>query len=140
MKEQPPVVPPEVQALLAGSIDSFEKLEIIFVASRRPEEAWTVERLAALVRLPGDGVSVTFDELIADRFFVAGVDGYRLAPEHQGERAAVTMLCRLYDSERLLVVRFMTALAMDRIRASAARTFADAFRFRRAPGKGGKHG
>lgn len=141
MKEQPSEVPPEVHALLAGPLDSFEKLEIIFVAFKRPDETWTVERMSELVRLPGDSVSVAFEELISDQFFVAGVDGYRLAPEHLEERAPVTRLCRLYDNERLLVVRVMTSLAMGRIRTSAARAFSDAFRFRRrTPEKGGKNG
>jgi hypothetical protein len=47
-------------------------------------------------------------------------------------------LCRLYDEDRLAVLKEMTALAMDRIRNSAARAFSEAFRIRRRdPGKGG---
>jgi hypothetical protein len=139
--ELPPEVPPEVHQLLAGPIDSFEKLEILRLACQRPDDVWTAGRLADVVRVPSESVDVAFAELIADQFFVACVDGYRLAPQRPGETSVVATLCRLYENERLLIVRLMTSLAMGRIRNSAARAFSDAFRFRlRGSDQGGNRG
>ena len=84
------------------------------------------------LRLPFDLVVTASDELIGAGLLAADADRVRFAPTT--EPAAVVALCRTYDADRLLVLREMTALAMDRIRNSAARAFSDAFRIRRRDG------
>lgn len=131
-------IPAEVRRLLAGPVDSFEKSEILLLTWQQPEESWTVASVVARIRLSPDGVATALDELVASRLLARDGDVYRFAPVAPADRSAAIGLCQLYEADRLLVMKEMTALAMDRIRSSAARAFSDAFRFRRRdPGKGG---
>jgi len=134
-----PDVPPEVRRLLASAVDSFEKVEVLVLAWRQPDMVWTVPLAAERVRLPADVVRVAVEELVAGRLLVADATGYRFAPVTEDDRAAAVRLCELYETDRILVLNVMTTLAMDRIRSSVARTFADAFRLRRGD-RGGKGG
>jgi hypothetical protein len=130
-------IPPQVRQLLEESVDSVEKLEVLFLAWREPETAWTVATTSARLRLPADAVATALAELEASRLLATSGAGYRYAPSNETDRAAVSALCTLYDDDRLLLLREVTSLAMTRIRSSAARAFSDAFRFRkRDPGGG----
>lgn len=134
----PAELPAEVRRLLAGPVDSFEKSEILLLTWQQPDEAWTVASILARIRMSADGVATALDELVASRLLVRTGEVYRFAPVAPADRSAAVALCQLYAADRLLVMKEMTALAMDRIRSSAARAFSDAFRFRRRdPGKGG---
>jgi hypothetical protein len=44
---------------------------------------------------------------------------------------AMDEIATLYDEDRLLVVRTLTEIALDRLRGMAARAFADAFQLRK---------
>lgn len=135
---EPIDLPEDVQRLLTTTVDSFEKIEVLLLAWQQPDLAWTVAEAVARIRLPADGIAAAVDELVADRLLLRSGAGYRLAPVADADRAATAALCELYASDRLRVLKELTALAMDRIRSSAARAFSDAFRFRRrGPGKGG---
>ena len=135
---EPAELPAEVRRLLAGPVDSFEKSEILLLTWQQPDEAWTVSALVAHVRLPADGVTTALDELVASKLLIRTGEVYRFAPVAAADRSAAIALCQLYGADRLMVMKEMTALAMGRIRSSAARAFSDAFRFRRRdPGKGG---
>jgi hypothetical protein len=133
----PTELPGEVRRLLAGPVDSLEKMEVLRLCWEDPAKVWTIADARDRLRLPVDLVMTACNDL-TDAGFLAGVgQGYRFAPTGP-DAAASAQLCRLYDGDRLLVIREMTALAMDRIRNSAARAFSDAFRIRRRdPGKGG---
>lgn len=136
--DEPPEIPAEVRELLDGPVDTVEKIEVLFLAWREPTTVWTVAATAARLRLPADAVATALAELDHGRLLVGDGPGYRYAPAAEPVRAAVTALCTMYDADRLLMLREMTALAMDRIRSSAARAFSDAFRIRRRdPGRGG---
>jgi hypothetical protein len=137
MNEQPEM-PAEVVRLLSSSVDSFEKVEVLFLAWREPTDAWTVEQTAERLRLPAESIGAVLDELRAAGLLAIDGQGYRFAPSRDEDHIAAVALCRLYDADRLAVLKEMTSLAMDRIRSSAARAFSDAFRIRRRdPGKGG---
>ena len=128
-------LPGELRLLLGGPVDSLEKMEVLCLCWRETAQAWTVTAAGERLRLPHELVATACEQLAQAGLLAAAVDGYRLAA---GDQPALISLCRVYDADRLLVLREMTALAMDRIRNSAARAFADAFRIRRRdPGKGG---
>jgi hypothetical protein len=134
----PVELPNDVRHLLANKVDSLEKVEVMFLAWREPGTVWSVATASARLRLPADSVATALSELTDARLLAADSVGYRYAPGTAADAAAVVALCNLYDGDRLLVLREMSALAMERIRSSAARAFSDAFRFRRRdPGKGG---
>ena len=134
----PVELPNDVRHLLANKVDSLETVEVMFLAWREPATVWTVGTASARLRLPADSVATALSELADARLLAADAVGYRYAPVTAADASAVVALCKLYDGDRLLVLREMSALAMERIRSSAARAFSDAFRFRRRdPGKGG---
>ncbi|HVV81849.1 MAG TPA: hypothetical protein VHE35_02175 [Kofleriaceae bacterium] len=132
-----PEVGEDARRLLGREIDSIEKLELLFLAWSDQARTWTTAAAAERLRLPADAVATAADELASSGMLIRVGETYRLAGAAGPNAASVDALCRLYDADRLLVLKVMTSLAMDRIRSSAARVFADAFRFRKDPGKGG---
>lgn len=129
-------LPVEVRRLLGGPVDSLEKMELLRLCWRDPLKVWTVTDASARLRLPPELLGTACLELVAAGLLTATIDGYAFVDA--GPDAPAATLCRIYDADPLLVLREMSALAMDRIRNSAARAFSDAFRIRRRdPGRGG---
>lgn len=61
---------------------------------------------------------------------------YRFAPADATVGAACSQLAQAWAEDRLAVVDVLTSEAMDRLRISALKTFADAFRLRRRKSDG----
>lgn len=120
--------------LLATRVESFEKLELLSLACSE-RTVWTVRAAAARLRLGEPQIDVALQELEAAGLLGRDATGYRYAPARPELDDAAAELCRLYAEDRLLIVNILTTSALDRIRSSAATTFADAFRFRK-PDKG----
>lgn len=120
-------MPPEVGALLAGPLDTFEKLELVSYLSRHDGGA---RRSRAEQDIPL--APALMQEVIADLIGarVIEADGeadpeLRLGPRARGDD--FTALVKLYAEDRPAVMSTLTTLALDRIRGMAARTFANAF-------------
>lgn len=124
---------PRVRQLLAV-VDSFEKLQILALTSGQREVPWLVLRLAGECRLSSDDIEAPVTELTQAGLLVA-VEGdqVRYAPGSPAVEEAVAELLQLYREDTLQVVRAITQRAMEKIRDSAAHTFADAFVVRRKP-------
>lgn len=111
-------------------IDSFEKLEIVrLFRDRRPPHSSA--EVARSLSLPADACELAIRELHR-----AGVlarrddkDLWVLAPA-SGHKPALDALYQLYETNQIEVMKVMAQLAIDRVRAEAARTFADAFLLR----------
>jgi hypothetical protein len=128
---------PGARALLSGPIDSFEKLEIALALASAPNPAAALDGLKAH---SGDERSLVqaLDELVEAGVVAYGEQGYRIA---EGAGAGVEELVAAWSSRRAEVVRILTSRALERLRAAAARGFADAFSLhRRGGGKGGDDG
>ena len=113
-----------VRGLLLGPIDSFEKLEIVIALHARGDPPWTLEAppLTSLRR--------ALDELLAAGIVAQQADGaLRIAPGC--DHAALDELAAAWSTERAAVLALISERALQRIRASAARAFADAFALRR---------
>lgn len=80
--------------------------------------------------LPLDIVSRAVDDLTLAGF-VENAGGLTRLTASAEDLAAVKELVDLYDEDRILVVRALSQIAMDKIRGMAARTFADAFKLRK---------
>lgn len=131
MASDPLTLPAELRTLLER-IDSFEKIEVMCHALRHEGLPLTAMMLADAVRLSHDHVATAVDELVQDGLLREGPGGTVTYVVRSGDQdAALRSLARLYDDDRVLVVRALTQVAMDRLRSSAARTFADAFVVRR---------
>lgn len=123
---------PRVRRLLTA-VDSFEKLQILCLTAGKRDEAWSALRLAGELHLSSDDLEIPLQELLTAGL-LARLDGdqVRYAPPTAEVDASVTELIHLYRDQTLLVVRAITQRAIDKIRDSAAHTFADAFVLRRS--------
>jgi len=134
-------LPPDVQAFLRDRMESYEQLEILLLLRTRRSDVWTPGAVSSELHLP---------ELVAERALLAlrqhgllsvevlpDSHRFRYRPESAELEALVEKLAEAYADHRIEVVRLMTASSIERLRARAARTFANAFLLGK---KGGKDG
>lgn len=125
----PSALSDRVRRLLLGAIDSFEKLELV-IALHGSDTPLKPEALESLVGSPIHVLRTALDELVADGLVERRSNGALwIAPAC--DRAALDELADVWANARVAVVEVMTARAVGRIRASAARAFADAFKLGR---------
>jgi hypothetical protein len=114
----------EAQELLVDTVETFEKLEIVRLLARSAPRK--LDSIMTELALQLDIAREALRELAAKRIVKEEPGGWIIDPN--GPRHdAVHALVQLYDSDRIGVVNRMTKVALERIRANAARTFADAF-------------
>ena len=124
-----------VRELLLGPVDSFEKLEVLVALHGAAGVPMSLAMLSAQAHLTAEqseaaAVGLEADGLVhqtARDVWCLRVD----AAERIGELAAA------WNTRRAEVLKAMTDRALGRIRSSAARAFADAFRLRRRKPDGG---
>ena len=114
----------EAQELLVDTIETLEKLEVVrLLAQKEPQ---TMDALTAELGLPPTVTRDALRELQSHGVVSEDSNGWRLDPRSPKRPAALALL-QLYDQDRVGVLNRMTKIALARIRANAARTFADAF-------------
>lgn len=116
----------EVQRLLSDVVDSFEKLEVVVHVFRTRTTPQTTDQIAKAVAVSAADIADALAELARDGVVRAS------SPEWCFETggpwaSAVGKLVETYDHDRLELVNSMAQAAVERIRTSAARVFADAF-------------
>lgn len=125
----------ELRAFLREHVSSFEELEALLLFVRAPQRAWESFDVASALGLSEDMTETALSGIAGT--FVARESGggsavvYRYAPRAELE-PVVELLRRAYAEERLTVVQIMSANAMQRVRSSAARRLAEAFRLERS--------
>lgn len=136
----PDVLSDRVRRLLLGPIDSFEKLEVVIALLEKGSEPVAPDVLESLVGTPRDGLGAVLDELVAEGLVERQPGGAaRISPA--SEHAALQELADAWSNARAAVLGVITARAVERIRASAARAFADAFKLDgRGKDRGGDDG
>ncbi len=125
-----------LQAFLHDSVSSYEELEALLLLARECDRSWTDQQLADALKVPVAGITSALDGL-------AAVDGllqvdtqaaprqFHYAPKSKMLRQVVEELATAYSEQRLAVVRLMSSNALDRVRSSAMRRLANAFRIER---------
>lgn len=116
--------------LLDVMLNSFEKLEITIALHRTASHASSVSELSTKLGLASHIVERGVDELVRAGA-VQLVDGVARLTLDAKDIPAMDEIAVIYDDDRLLVVRTLTEISMDKIRGMAARAFADAFQLRR---------
>ena len=107
-------------------MDSFEKLEITIHLYRGRFRAQNAAEIAEAMELPHDATAEALVGLTQATVLRTDGTGWWFDPN--GPWAAnVEQLVLSYDDDRLDVVNLMGRLAVERIRAQAAKLFADAF-------------
>lgn len=134
----------EVNELLRARIESFEQLEVLLLLHRRADEGWTAASVSGELHIGVPVASDALDHLCRGNLLDVrvGKDAlvFRFAPGTPELASAVELLVTRHQERRLDVVRMLSAHAMERVRTSAIRLFADAFLIGSASGKGKKDG
>jgi DNA-binding MarR family transcriptional regulator len=126
------VLSPSLRKLIDTHIESFEKLELLMFLRRAPGERATSGELARALELDAGEVRSIVAQLSAAGLVARAADGaVAPAPQHQ---AALDELARVYDEDKIELVKAIAEAAMDRLRNLAGRAFAEAFVIRRKPG------
>ncbi|MBC8072559.1 MAG: hypothetical protein IAG13_29830 [Deltaproteobacteria bacterium] len=128
-------LPSEILDLLQAQVGSLEALEVLLLLHRDPERAWDRFEIANRLGLPDDIVEASAAGMRAHGFLVLHGTGagatWQYAEQPAPRGATVEKLASLYADRRLEIMRILSAQAMERLRESAARAFADAFIIRR---------
>jgi hypothetical protein len=125
----PTKLPDGVRRLLLGPIDSYEKLDLILALRQADAAAQRLDSLETRSGAPATVLTRALDELVAAGVVVQRASEWMFAPGC--DRPAIDLLAEAWSSNRMAVLNVMTQRSIERIRASAASTFADAFTFRR---------
>lgn len=117
----------ELRDLLRDRVDSHEKLDIVLWLRRCAGPA-DVPALQQALELP----RATIQEVLRDLVKLGLVahsesDHFVYAPEHEELRRAVDELALALESDPIPIIKRMSANAIDRVRGSAAKAFAEAF-------------
>jgi len=114
-------------------VHSYEELEILLLLHERREGRWSIDSVAAELRLPETLATTALAGLHARGLLerAPGEPGkFWYDPASSRCDAQIASLGRTYREDRFAVVEVMSASALGRIRSSALRTFAEAFRLR----------
>ena len=127
--DEPGDLPAGARRLLLGPIDSFEKLEVLLALRETGESSLTAAALAARACVPLEQAEPALAELASAGLAARRSDGtWRVGTAADAE--AIDELAAAWTTCRPAVLKAMTGRAVGRIRASAARAFAEAFRLR----------
>lgn len=125
-----PNASPALRRLLETKLDTFEKLELALVLRAAADPMPLVDAARELQVGPDVLRRVALDVQRGRLLQVLEDDRLRLTPT-DGELEALAQGAELYARDRSALFELMTAVAMNRLRSMAARTFADAFRLRK---------
>jgi hypothetical protein len=125
-------LPEELQRLVASHVSSFERLEVLALLARRRADVWEADQIATELRLPARLVRGACDGLLSGGILERDPQGrYRYAPSVPAMAIDCDALCAQYQADPIQIITAISALAFERLRSSAARAFADAFRIRK---------
>ncbi|HUA25623.1 MAG TPA: hypothetical protein VMA54_15960 [Steroidobacteraceae bacterium] len=127
-----------VCAFLRDYIDSFESLEVLLLL-RRERTACTAEELRRRLRTHPPLIDDALSSLVRARLVntdqkVPALHTY--AGEDPARDGIVDSLARVYRDEPIKIMQLMTTNAIERLRTSTIRAFADAFVVRKDDGRG----
>jgi hypothetical protein len=122
-------IPESVQALLRERIQSIEELEILLLLFSQPTRFWSEADIARELRtssqLVGAGVRALIEGGLARK---TDKNLFAFGPADAETDRVVRELTQVYNERRVDVLVFISESAISRVRHSALRTFAGAFR------------
>jgi DNA-binding IclR family transcriptional regulator len=124
-------IPDDLGQLLRERVASLEGLEVVLLLRRDPDRSWPADELAERLSIPESLLDPVLVELAQQGLLATSDQRWRYAPASAELAASIDRLALLYDERRLEVMRLLSAHALERIRNSAARAFADAFVIKR---------
>jgi hypothetical protein len=127
-----------VRAFLRDYIDSFESLEVLLLL-RRERTACTVAELCSRLKTRAPLIDDALASLVRARLLNTDQNvlaSYTYADGDPGRDAIVGSVERLYRDEPISIMQLMSTNAIERLRTSTIRAFADAFVVRKDQGRG----
>jgi hypothetical protein len=132
------VVDEAVRAFLRDYIDSFESLEVLLIL-RRERITCTAEELCRRIKTRTPLIEDALASLVRTRLVSADRNVptlYSYTDEDAVRDAIVAALECVYRDEPIQIMQIMSANAIERLRTSTIRAFADAFVVRKDKGRG----
>jgi hypothetical protein len=123
-------LPQDVQDLLRSRVESYEHLAILLLVYRERTRDWSDADLTETLRIPAQLAESAVSGLLAAGLLRADSEAdpprytYAACGATDG---AIGRLALEYTNNPARVVKLLSANAIERVRTSAARTFADAF-------------
>jgi hypothetical protein len=113
-------------------IADYEHLDVLTLLAREPERVWSAPAVAQSLGLDLDVcrsalIHLSESGLLATR---SGAEEFQFAPESETLARHVETLGRVYQEQRVEVVRMMSTNAVERVRTAAIRAFSGAFQLR----------
>jgi predicted transcriptional regulator len=122
-------IPEDVAELIAGHIDSVEKLEILLLLRGESDREWTSQEVSRELRRNPASTARGLQQLAKSGLVAgSGASAYRFDPADRALVGRVQRLAETYATRRPSVIQLIASNPMDSVT-----TFADAFRFRRKP-------
>jgi hypothetical protein len=128
--------PPEsLRIFLREQVFGFEELRALLCLVAEPTRAWSALDVEAATGEPVELAEAALEELARRGRLVQALPGrparYRYAASDRDVEALVRQLALAYEEQRLAVIRMMNENALHRVRSTAARQLAEAFRLDR---------
>jgi hypothetical protein len=121
-----------LRAFLIAHVENYEQLEALRLLCRS-KVGLTAADVASALKLETLEAQQVLERLarskLAERAAVGADDVFRYSPGTPELSSNVQLLLIAYDEDRVRLVELMTANAIERMRTTALRAFADGFRF-----------
>ena len=122
-------VPEDIRDFLYERIESYEELTVLLWLHTHASRGGDTETIARDARIPMESAAQALSELRAKGLVTsrdASTDSFTLAATESDSRT-VARLAALYESRPLDVMKTMNANAIQRLRTSMMKSFANAF-------------
>jgi DNA-binding IclR family transcriptional regulator len=124
-------IPEELVRFLQDRVASLEQLETLLLLRRTRDRVWGLTDVAQRLSMPESSIEPVLVELTRHGMLASHGTGiaktWQYSPASPELAALIERLAVVYDDRRLEIMRMLSAQAMERIRDSAAKAFADAF-------------
>lgn len=121
----------EVATFLREKIESVEQLEILLLLRAQPDRLWTGDSVSTELNIVPSLAGEALEHLCRSNLLDVRVGrehvAFRYAPGTSELDRAVHELVRAHREMRVELMRALSANAVQRVRTSAIRMFADAF-------------
>ena len=121
----------KAKALLRDFIESFEQLEILLLLHRRGGDTWGADAVSTELKLDFDTAAEALAHLSRAHLLAVRAEAsprlFQYGPANSVMDGAVGDLAEAYQDNRLEVINLMNTNAIERVRTSAMRAFANSF-------------
>jgi hypothetical protein len=128
-------IPEKVRLFLREEIQTYEQLEALLLLHRDRDRTWSIDAAGAELNISSAALTTALDHLcrrgLLRQMGAGSRSFFQYGPMSPNADEAVQLLARTHKGSRLEIIKLMSANAIERVRTSAIRTFADAFVRRR---------